>query len=290
MGPGGQHGDDSGPTDEREGRRPDERSDEKRGVLESKRTATSYQILVEIAERQPAVSQQEIADEIGVTAQAVSDYLQALSERGLVEKLGRGRYEVTKEGVDWLISETDTLREFVEYVSGEVIGQVEIETAIATTDITEGERVSLTMRDGILRAHPGETGSATAVAVTSARADRDVGVTNFEGVIEYDLGTVTILAVPPIREGGSNAVDIDIVTAHVDDHDLLAVDGLESLALVEGAGLTPDIRFGTASAVQEAAAKGLDVLLVTVRTRLASHTDALREHNLSYEVLDTQEL
>ncbi|MFT4946514.1 MAG: putative transcriptional regulator, partial [Natronomonas sp.] len=31
------------------------------GVLRSKRAATRYQILVEIAERQPAVNQQEIA-------------------------------------------------------------------------------------------------------------------------------------------------------------------------------------------------------------------------------------
>ena len=74
-------------------------------VLASKRDATRYQILVEIAERQPAVSQQEIADAIGITSQAVSNYLQELVENDHVEKLGRGRYEVTKEGVDWLISQ-----------------------------------------------------------------------------------------------------------------------------------------------------------------------------------------
>ena len=36
------------------------------GVLRSKRNATRYEILVGIAERQPAVSQQEIAEAIDV--------------------------------------------------------------------------------------------------------------------------------------------------------------------------------------------------------------------------------
>lgn len=61
-------------------------------ILQSKRNATRYQILVQIAERQPAVSQQEIADAIDVTPQAVSDYLKGLVEEEYVEKHGRGRY------------------------------------------------------------------------------------------------------------------------------------------------------------------------------------------------------
>jgi putative transcriptional regulator len=256
------------------------------GVFESKRTATMYRILVEIAKRQPAVSQQEIADEIGVTAQAVSDYLQELVERDFVHKEGRGRYEITNEGVDWVISETDALRGFVEHVSEEVLEGVDVETAIATTDIAEGTNVSLTMRDGMLHAIPGETGNATAVAVTDAAAGEDIGVTNFEGVIEYDFGTVTVVSIPPVQEGGSSAVDAEAIAEHAGDHDLVAVDSPEADTVATAGGLEPDIRFGTAAAVQEAATKGLDVLLLVVRTRVSAHTDPLREQNVSYEVLD----
>jgi putative transcriptional regulator len=55
---------------------------------------------------------------------------------------------VTKEGVDWLITRTDALRELVEHVSTDVIGQVDVETAIATTRINAGQLVSLTMGRG----------------------------------------------------------------------------------------------------------------------------------------------
>lgn len=256
------------------------------GVLQSKRNATRYQILVQIAERQPAVNQQEIADAIGITAQAVSDYLQDLVEHEYVNKHGRGRYEVTKEGVDWLISQTDELRHFLRHVSEDVIGQVEIETAIATTEISDGETVSLTMQDGILRAMSGGSGSATAVAVTNAEVGQDVGTTNFEGVVDYDLGSVTIVSIPQVQNGGSSAVDPDRIVEIAERHDSIAVAGVEAIAVSEAADLEPDIRFGSATAVQEAATKGLDILLLSSIDLLSAHTDKLPEQNLSYEVVD----
>ena len=259
---------------------------EEAGVLRSKRTATRYQILVEIADRQPAVNQQEIADAIGVTAQAVSGYLQDLVEEGYVTKHGRGRYEATKEGVDWLISRTDDLDQFVQHVSERVIGQVEVETAVATTAITDGETVSLSMQDGVLRAVAGGAGSATAVAVTDADAGRDVGVTNVEGVVDYDLGSVTIVSIPRVQHGGSSAVDPERIAGMTEDHDLLAVGGVEAIAAAAAADVDPDVRYGSTAAVREAAAKGLDVLLVSTTDLVPAHTDTLRDQNLSYEVVD----
>jgi putative transcriptional regulator len=258
-------------------------------VLRSKRNATRYQILVQIAERQPAVNQQEIADAVGITAQAVSDYLQDLVGQGYVNKHGRGRYEVTKEGIDWLISRTDQLRTFIEHVSEDVIGQVEIESALATTTIEEGETVSLTMRDGVLRATPGDAGDATAVAVTDAEAGQDVGITNFEGVVDYEPGHVRIISIPHVREGGSRAVAPATITDSVESHDLVAVAGTEALAAVRSVDIEPDIRFGSPDAVQEAAIKGLDVLLLATTTQVSPHTNKLSEENVSYEVVDAAE-
>jgi putative transcriptional regulator len=256
-------------------------------VLQSKRSATQYQILVEIADQQPAVNQQEIADAINVTPQAVSDYLKGLIEAGYVEKHGRGRYEITKEGVDWLISQTDTLRDLVEHVSTEVIGQVETETAIAATAIEVGQTVSLTMREGVLRAMAGDTGSATAVAITDAESGQDVGITSVEGVVEYDLGAVTVVSVPQIQSGGSDAAGAIDLTDLAATHDLIAAAGTEALVAARTAGIELDARFGTQQAVQEGAIKGLDVLLLATADELSAHTDMLREGSISYEVVDT---
>lgn len=255
-------------------------------VLRNKRDATRYQILVQIAERQPAVSQQEIADAIGITSQAVSDYLRDLIEQDYVRKHGRGRYEITKEGVDWLITQTDQLRGYISHVSEDVIGEVEIETALATAPISEGQTVSLSMRGAVLRATPGGAGNATAVAVTEAEAGRDVGVTNFEGVVDYEPGRVSIISVPRIREGGSQAIDPTTITESVETDEMLAVAGTEALAAVQAADLEPDIRFGSPEAVQEAAIKGQDVLLLATTSEVSAHTNKLSEGNISYEVVD----
>jgi len=257
-------------------------------VLQSKRTATQYQILIEIAERQPAVSQQEIADSIGITSQAVSNYLQDLVEGEFVTKHGRGRYEVTKEGVDWLITQTADLREFVDHVSEDVIGEVEIETAIATAPVDDGQSVSLAMRDGVLHATPGTAGSATAVAVSAAETDQDVGITDFDGVLEYELGTVTVVSIPPIRDGGSHEVAPDTVGQIAGESDLLAVSGTEAVAAATDADLVPDIQFATAAAVTEAATKGLDVCLLAVADDLAGLTDTFRNGDVQFEVREIE--
>jgi putative transcriptional regulator len=260
------------------------------GVLRSKRDATRYQILVEIAQRQPAVSQREVADAIGVTAQAVSDYLQGLVAEGYVEKHGRGRYEVTNEGVDWLMSRTEALRDYVSHVSEDVLGRVEVDTAIATAEIDEGQPVSLSMRDGVLRATPGSAGSATGIAVTTAAPGQDIGVTEFEGLVDYDWGEVGVVSVPRVHEGGSGAVDADALAERAAGTDLLAVVGAEALATVRRADLDPDIRFGIPAAVTEAAHRGLDVLVVASVTELSALTDALRDGDLGYDVVDGETL
>lgn len=259
-------------------------------MLRNQRDASAYRILVEIADRQPAVSQQEVAEAVGVTPQAVSDYVQELRDRGYVRTEGRGRYEVTNEGVDWLISTTDDLADFADYVGGEVIGSVEVETAIATDSVAEGEPVRLSMRDGVLQATPGDDGAAepeaTAVATTDAEAGRDVGVTDFEGVLDHALGDVTALRVPGVESGGSAAVDPGVLRERAGAHDLLAVAGTEALAAARAADLDPDVRFGTVAAVEEAATKGLDVFLLVTERELSPHTDRLRSVGVSYEVLD----
>lgn len=257
-------------------------------VLANKRHATRYRILVEIAERQPAVNQSEIADSIGVTSQAVSHYLQELVDAGHVEKEGRGRYEVTKEGVDWLLGQTDSLQEYTEYVAGEVVGGVDTETVIAATEVEEGDRVHLSMEEGAIHAREGGTEGATAVAVTSGSPGEAVAVTDFEGLLEYEPGDVKILSLP---EEPSDALAgyVEPVAEAADHHDLFAVAGTEALAVARRADVEPDVRFGAPEAVREAAARGVGVYAVAVESKVSEITDALSEDGIGYEVVEAGE-
>ena len=78
-------------------------------ILKNKRDVTRFQILVDIAAHQPAVRQQEIAANLGVTPQAISDYVRELAEEGMLKAPGRGRYEVTREGVEWILHNAEQL-------------------------------------------------------------------------------------------------------------------------------------------------------------------------------------
>jgi putative transcriptional regulator len=253
-------------------------------VLRRKRNATRYRVLVEIAARQPAVSQREIADAIGVTAQAVSEYVGELVEIGHIEKEGRGRYRITKEGVDWLLSRTDELEAFTDYVSEEVLGQVDVEAAIATEAVAADEPVGLSMRDGILHATPRTEGRASAITVTDAAAGEAVGVSEFEGLLDYDPGVVRIITVPAVGSEGEQPEPSTLQEAAA-EHDLLAAAGVEAIASIRTAGREADVRFGTPQAVEAAAARGLDVLLVAVETTVSAHTDRLRDQNIRYEII-----
>ncbi|WP_276300443.1 winged helix-turn-helix transcriptional regulator [Halorussus lipolyticus] len=253
-------------------------------VLENKRAATRFRILAEIADRQPAVSQGEIAEAVGVTSQAVSEYIRALVDDGLVEKEGRSRYTVTKEGVDWLLQSAGDVRRYADHVTDDILGSVQEEAAIATDDVAEGDSVTLSLRDGLLHATPGEEGPATGVATTDAEAGEDVGVTGFEGIIDFNPGSVTVYQVPPVRSGGSSATDAETLADACESADLVSATGVEAVVALRRADCEPATTFAGGEVAAEAAGRGLDAVVVATADIVGRVTDALRDGNVAYEV------
>jgi putative transcriptional regulator len=255
-------------------------------ALEDKRTATRFRILVEIADRQPAVSQGEVAEAVGVTAQAVSEYIRALVEEGLVEKEARSRYRVTKEGVDWLFEEARAIQRYADHVTEDVLGNVGEDAAVATDPVRSGQTVTLSLREGLLHATPGDGGPATGVATTDAEAGQDVGVTGFEGVIDIDPGTVTVVQVPAVRSGGSASVDMAALAATCAAADLVAAAGVEAVVACRRADVVPATTVAAGAVAAEAAARGVDVTVVAATDAVGRVTDALRDEDVLYELTD----
>jgi len=251
-------------------------------VLENKRAATRFRILVAIAERQPAVSQGEIAEAVGVTSQAVSEYIRELIDEGLVEKEGRSRYRVTKEGVDWVFQSATDMRRFVDRVTDDVLGSVQEDAAIADSAVDAGETVSLSLSEGLLHAAPGDDGRATGVTTTSAEAGEVVGVTGFEGVIDLNPGHVSVVQVPPVRSGSvENIAKIETACEGVP---IVTAAGVEAVVALRDAGVEPTTHFAPGEVAADAASRGLDAAVVATQDTVGRVTDALRDASVDYDV------
>ena len=251
-------------------------------VLENKRSATRFRILVEIADRQPAVSQGEIAEAVGVTSQAVSEYIRDLIEEEFVEKEGRSRYRVTKEGVDWVFQSATDMRRFVDHVTDDVLGSVQEDAAIADADFETGETVSLSLEAGLLRAGPHEGDGATGVTTTDAAAGEVVGVTGFEGVIDLDPGHVSVVQVPAVRTGGGGS-GVDVAST-CEDVPIVTAAGVEAVAALRDAGVEPTTYFAPGEVAADAASRGLDAVVVATQDTISRVTDALTDASVSYNV------
>jgi putative transcriptional regulator len=252
-------------------------------VLENKRAATTFRVLAEIAERGPAVNQGEIAEAVGVTSQAVSEYIRELDERGFVEKEARSRYQVTKEGVDWLFQQAADVRRFADHVTEDVLGSMQEDAAVAEADISEGETLSLSIQGGLLHARPGDKG-ATGIATTDAEVGEVVGVTGFAGVIDLEPGDVTVYQVPPVRT--HDEIDEAELLLATQNADLVAAEGVEAVVALRDAGVEPDVTFAVGEVAADAANRGLDVVVIVTSDMSGRVTDALRESTLAYEVAD----
>jgi putative transcriptional regulator len=214
----------------------------------------------------------------------VREYWRELVDDGLVQKDGRSRYTVTKEGVDWLFQEAKSLQRFADHVTDDVLGNVQEDTAIATADIEAGQQVTITVREGLLHATPGSEGPATGVATTAAAEGTDVSVTSFEGVIEMTTGTVTVAQVPPARDGGSREVDGEQLEALCADADHCVAADVEGVGSLLQTGYDPTVTVAAGAVAAEAAAVGMAVVVVASTDTVGRVTDSLRDGNSTYEV------
>lgn len=255
-------------------------------ILRSKSEATRFQILVEIAENQPAIRQQEIAGKLGVTPQAVSEYIRELVEEGMVSAQGRGRYEVTRTGIEWVVNHAEALETYARHIRRDIIHQVSVWTALAAEDLRKGDQVGVYMENGWLYAGHGVR-SATGTATMDARAREDVGVARLNGIIEHREGTIHVCKVPRVERGGSRRVRKELLRDLAGRAQVVAAVGLEAWVALEGIGRRPDMFFGAREGVIEAAFHGLDCAIVIVDEEFTDFLKRLEAAGLGYTIHDT---
>ncbi len=255
-------------------------------ILRSKNLATKFRILLQIAATQPNVQQKAVAAKLGITSQAVSEYVKELMGDGWLDSQGRSRYKVTREGVDWILRMARELHSYTSFVS-KVVSDISTSTAIAESDLSAGQSVSLHMKDGLLFASSlrSERG-ARGTTVSEARKGEDIGVSNVEGVIGLKVGEVTIGKVPNVQGGGSKDTDLARLKVELEKADLVGVIGVEALVALKNTGTRPDYRYGVREAAVEAASCGLSFLVLCAEDAVPGLAQRLEEQGLEYKMLN----
>ncbi len=255
-------------------------------VPQSRSVSTRFRILVEIASRQPSVQQKDVARELGITVQAVSERVKELMSAGLVVSRGRASYSVTASGVDWLLRHARELQSYSERIS-RIVRDISITAAMADCDLASGQKVALSMVEGLLHARPWVDGDpATGVVSEAVEAGRDVGITRIEGVIPLTPAEVTVATLPAVRDGGSQRTDTVRLRLLAHHAALVTAVGVESIVALRLAGVEPDCRWAAAVVVAEAASAGIPSLIVCSDADRPWVAERLSEAGLQCSVVD----
>lgn len=254
-------------------------------ILQNKNSATRFQILVEIASSGPDIQQKSIASRLGVTPQAISDYIHQLLTDELITSSGRSRYKVTTKGVDWMLKILRELRGYAALVE-QAVTNITVFAAIAESNISKGQTVGLKMKNGLLFATVDTAGGATGVAVSSVQKGEDLDVSHIEGLVQLTRGKVTILQVPVVQKGGSRRVNMELLKTNIADNRNIGAIGIESLAALRRIKAEPRYLYGVASAAIEAAQCGLPFIIVCTEDAVYTVLKKLKEEDLGYELID----
>lgn len=260
-------------------------------VLREKSLATKLLLLLEIISKKPA-RLSSLAYAVGITPQAVSDYIKRLTQEGFVVQK-EGRYSITKEGVDFVHSNLLDLKRFtqerIKYLN--IIDKC---IAIAGEDVKKGERVGLFMKKGYLFAFPSKRSSSTGVALRDAKRGEDVSVGELDGIVEHHLGSLYIIPVLYSVDRGGRDVPLERLEELLGgiEYDKMAVGDLVALSVVRRLGRNPDFEFAPVDASMDAVKRGLSVCFLGSLEQVEGLISLVKKFNgsssdkISYRVLN----
>lgn len=254
-------------------------------ILKNKREVTKFQILVEIAAHQPAVRQQEVAAIMGVTPQAISEYIRELIEDDQLKAPGRGRYEVTRKGIEWILHNSELLESFAKHVRKDIIHQVSVWATVADEDLKAGDYVGVYMQNGLLRSSR-QHQSANGFIIADTPKGDDAGVGRLEGIIEHHESVVKVCKIPRIERGGSNKTNLTELKEVTDSVSVVACVGIESWVSLRKIDRVPDLFYGSCEGVIEAALHGLSCAIVIVDEFFTDFLKQMDQSDVSYEIYD----
>ena len=223
---------------------------------------TQIMILTEIFDKNEKPS--DISRKIGITIQGVQYHTKIMKEKGLLDPNGR----ITESGFDYLYSGLNDFRDFVQESMAK-LDNVLVWEAIAMENLKDGERASLTMKEGYLYATNRKLEGATGVVMKSTSKGDIAGITQVKGIIDLTLGTVSIMVVPDVE----NIRDMEEIRKKVDlfirdsPKDKIGVLGEEAMVVAKKLELEPELEFAPLESAFEASNRGISSQVITSNRR-----------------------
>lgn len=171
--------------------------------------------------------------------------------------------------------------DFMESVDVRVMN---ITCAIAGCDVHAGDEVCLEMKDGMLVANRCSKGVMGKV-VFDGKKGEDIAVKDVAGDMQQLAGSITIIRVPGIIEGGSRGVEMDRV------HDLLynknqkiGAMGTSAKVLINKMGIRCDFEFDVVQSSILAALRGINVMIFASGGMAERVIQKVKEKKINYSV------
>jgi putative transcriptional regulator len=254
-------------------------------ILQNKNSATRFQILVEIAASGPNIHQRTIAAKLGITPQAVSDYIRQMAAEEMLVSTGRSSHRVSIKGVNWVLKMLRELNEYIPLVT-KAVTNLTVCAAIAEADIRKGQPVGLKMKDGLLFATTPDGGGARGIAMSTSKRGEDVDVAEIEGLVDLTRGTLEIFQVPSIAKGGSKKTNTKFLKARILGRGLVGAIGIEALVGLRKINIEPQYLYGVTEAAVEAVHCGISFIIVCSDDAIPDLIKKLREERLEFVVTD----
>ncbi len=245
---------------------------------------TELLILIELI-RSPSTRLKDIAEDLDITVQAVSQYIAEMKKEELLKEQD-GKLRPTRRGMQIALEHFIGLKDQIDSILKE-INAIDRCAAIAGEKIEEGDSVGLVMENGMLMAYPQKEASSVGMALESAEKGDDILVGQLEGIVDMELGSLLVIEAASELEGGSKKANIAQIKAKLNKSSaglLVAGDAVGASILMKIG--RPFIIHAPIESTMSALCKGVDVIFCGARDSTVKLLQAVIELKKSwgYEV------